>query len=48
MSIFHFETNLGLTGGTYFIKIKIEIDILEILDVRNFNIVAAFVILGPI
>ena len=36
-----FRTNLGLTGGKYFTKIifdiKIEIGILEILDVPNFD-----------
>ena len=41
MSIFNFGTNLGLTGGKYFITItfdiKIEIGILEILDVPNFD-----------
>ena len=39
--MFNFVTILGLTGGKYFTKIifesKIEIDILEILDVPNFN-----------
>ena len=41
MSIFNFETNLGLTGGKYLTKIifniKIEIGMLEILDVPTFN-----------
>ena len=37
---------MGLTGGKYFIKIifdiKIEIDILEILDVPNYDKVSIF------
>ena len=41
MSIFNFGTDLGPTGGTYFIKlifdINIEFGILEILDGPNFN-----------
>ena len=52
LSIFNFETNLGLTGGKYFIKIilniKIEIGILQILDVPNFDNFLAFLILGTI
>ena len=39
--MFNFETNLGVTGGKYFIKlifdIKIEISILKILDVPSFD-----------
>ena len=50
MSIFNFGTILDLTGGKYFIKItlyiKIEIGILEILDVPNFDKFWAFLILG--
>ena len=42
---------MGRTGGRYFIKvifdIKIEIGILEILDVPNFDKILAFLILGP-
>ena len=41
LSNFNFGTILCLTGGKYFIKIifdiKIEIGILEILDVPNFD-----------
>ena len=41
LSIFTFETSFCLTGGKYFMKIifdiKIEISILEILDVLNFD-----------
>ena len=41
LSIFNFGAKLGLTGDKYFIKIifdiKIEIGMLEILDVANFN-----------
>ena len=42
---------MGLTGGKYFITIifdiKIEIGILEIVDVPNFDKFRAFLILGP-
>ena len=42
---------MGLTGGKCFIKIifdiKIEIGMLEILDVPNFDKFRAFFILGP-
>ena len=41
MGTFNVGSNLGLTGGKYFIKIifdiKIEILIFEILDATNFN-----------
>ena len=49
LSIFNLG-NLGSAGGKYFIKIifdiKIEIGILEILDVPNFNKLWAFIIWG--
>ena len=52
MSVFNFGTNLGDTGGKFFIKIifdiKIEIGILEISIRPNFNKFLAFLILGPI
>ena len=41
MNTFNFETNLGLTGGKYFIKIifdiKIKTILFEISNVPKFN-----------
>ena len=48
----YFGTNLGLRGGKNFLEfifdIKIEFNILEMLDVPNFNKFCALLILGPI
>ena len=53
LSTFSFGTNLGLTGGKYFMEINVGIKAefrykLEILDLPNFNKFWEILILGPI